>query len=69
MEDFTLGERWTNEQRCEGIATGIVPFGALIIYLLILYAVFPIEKWTIVFKLHTLWACDCTLIQPITFQI
>ena len=67
MEDFTLGERWTHEQRYEGIATGIVPFGALIIYLLILYAIFPIEKWAIIFKLHTFWACDFVLIQSSTF--
>ena len=50
----------------------IIPFNTiasivtiLIIYLLILYTVFPIEKCAIIFKLHTSWGSNCTLIQPI----
>ena len=47
----------------------IIPFNTiasivtiLIIYLLILYTVFPIEKCAIIFKLHTSWGSNCTLI-------
>ena len=30
-----------------------------------LYTVFPIGKRAIIFKLHTFWGSNCTLIQPI----
>ena len=40
-------------------------FIILIIYLLILYAVSPIEKSAIISKLHSYWASNCTLIHPI----